>query len=216
MQRIWPFLVVLTVLGTAGFARAAERVTAAAVWRPEPGFMARFHRECDAFGGNGFTDCFVKAMVGAGASPAAVAFARRLGGDGYLEALQQTRSPVAVAHIVDPFRANENNAWLLVNGVPPLIDVDNQSLLALAAMRQALAYREIVRRFPRASLWPEGRGASGPQIRLAGQEFVVLYWLRDFCHACAVVGRVRFAFNFDHAGRFLGTRLVSVEPGLRP
>jgi predicted secreted protein len=43
-----------------------------------------------------------------------------------------------------------------------------------------------------------------------GQRFVVEYRLRNLCHACELVGFARFAFDFDHAGQFLGTRLRGV------
>jgi hypothetical protein len=45
-----------------------------------------------------------------------------------------------------------------------------------------------------------------------GRAFVVGYLLRDLCHACAIVGRVRFAFDFNTGGTFLGARLMSVTP----
>ncbi|HEU0157152.1 MAG TPA: hypothetical protein VFQ82_13850 [Stellaceae bacterium] len=196
-------------------AAAVMPVTAAAVWRPDSGFMARFHAQCDARRGAAFSACFVDAMRRAGANAAAVDFTRRLDGEALLQSLDHTRGPIAVAHVFYPFRANQNDAWLLVNGTPALIDVDNHKFLALDALRTALPYREIERHFPNVSFWPGDRGRAEPQIRMAGQEIVVDYLLRDQCHACAIIGEVRFAFDFDHAGRFLGTRLVSVTPGQR-
>jgi hypothetical protein len=79
-------------------------------------------------------------------------------------------------------------------------------------LRAAPSYRAILGRFPSVSFWPGDRGAEKPEVRKRGRQFVVAYLLRDQCHACAVVGRVRFAFSFDRNGRFLGTRLVSVIP----
>ena len=82
-----------------------------------------------------FDACFAAAMASAGAPPAALEFTRRLDNEAYLQALNEYGGPVAVAHVFYPFRANENNAWLLVNGTPALIDVDDRRYLALAAMR---------------------------------------------------------------------------------
>jgi hypothetical protein len=202
------------LLGTAAGrgAGAAEHVTVAAIWRPGADFIAQFHAACDQKSGEAFTGCFVESMAKAGASPAALAFARRLDGDAYLQALVVTGGPVAVAHIVYPFRANENDAWLLVNGAPDTIDIDDWDRLPRAAMRAAPAYRALAARYPQVSLWPGERETGAPEIKTDGREFVVDYRLRDQCHACAVVGRVRCAFDFDAAGRFLGTRLVSVTP----
>lgn len=124
------------VVGAPLHARAAEAaVTIAAVWRPEAGFMARFHARCEERRGAAFAACFSAAMKEAGASPAALAFTARLGNEGYLEALDLTAGPIAVAHVFYPFRANENAAWLLVNGHPAMIDVDAQRYLSLTAMR---------------------------------------------------------------------------------
>jgi hypothetical protein len=202
----------LTVLAVAAAASAADRVTAAAVWRPATGFISRLHARCDRLGGAPFDACFVAAMAAAGAAPGAIAFARRLDGEAYLQALAETGGPVAVAHVFYPFRANENDAWLLVNGRPALIDVDDTRRLDLAAMRRGAAYRAIAQRYPQVDLWPGDRGAAGPEVAAGGRQFIVDYRLRDLCHACAVVGRLRFSFDFDKAGNFLGTRLVSITP----
>ncbi len=201
---------VLLATGWTVFAQTADQVTAAAVWRPAAGFMARFHQHCDGRDGREFDACFAASMAKAGASPAALAFTRRLDDEAYLEAIDQTAGPVAVAHVIYPFRANENDARLLVNGAPPLIDVDDRRHLDLAALRSSPAYAEIRRHYPDVSFWPGDRGAAMPQIGQDGREFVVGYLLRDQCHACATVGHVRFAFEFGASGRFLGTRLVSI------
>jgi hypothetical protein len=200
----------LAVPAVIAVAAAAERVTPAAVWRAPAGFMSRFHTACAGLGGGAFDACFVTSMRKAGASPAALAFVRRLDGEAYLEALVETDGSVALAHVVFPFRANENEAWFIVNGTPPLIDVDDERYLALAAMQAAPAYIAIARQFPEVTFWPGDRGREGPQVRVRGRRIVVDYRLRNLCHACAVVGHARFAFDFDAAGKFLGTRLVSV------
>lgn len=195
-------------------AAAAERVTRAAVWHPASSFIADFHKLCDGFRGEAFGACFVRAMVKAGAPPAALAFARRHQGEAYLEGLDEAGGgAVALAHVVYPFRANENSAWVFVNGSPDWIDVDDLTRLPQTALKANAAYRAIRARYPRVALWPGGRGRDGP-VRAAspggGARFVVAYRLQDFCHACAIVGRARFAFAFDRQGRFRDARLVAV------
>jgi len=202
------------VVAGVGFAASGESVTAAAVWNPDAGFMQRFHQQCDGRSGAAFDACFAAAMASAGAPPAALEFTRRLDNAAYLQALREYGGPVALAHVFYPFRANENNAWFLVNGVPALIDVDDRRYLALAAMRDSIAYRELHRRYPNVTLWPGDRSISGPESEPGGREFIFSYLLRDQCHACAIIGRVRFAFDFDAVGKFLGARLISVDvPG---
>jgi len=191
---------------------AQETVTAAAIWHPGAGFLARFHAQCDGRRGAAFDACFAAAMAKAGASKAALDFTASLGNQAYLEALDATGGPIAIAHVIYPFRANENDAWLLVNGTPPLIDVDDRRNLAFPQMRSSAAYAEIHRQYTNVTFWPGDRGASGPQAAHNGQEIIVGYLLRDLCHACAIVGRVRYAFDFDAGGKLLGTRLVAVNP----
>jgi hypothetical protein len=202
-------LAILAVAAVAGSA-AGQTVTAAAVWRPDAGFMARFHAACDGRSGAAFNACFAAAMAKALASPAALDFTRRLGNEAYLQALDETGGPIAVAHVFYPFRANENDAWFLVNGTPALIDVDDRRNLKLAAMRSSAAYLAIYHRYRNVTFWPGDRGALAPEVTQGGREVIIGYLLRDLCHACATIGRVRYAFDFDAAGKFLGTRLVSV------
>lgn len=204
----------VTVVAGVGFAASGESVTAAAVWNPDAGFMQRLHQQCDGRSGVAFDVCFAAAMASAGAPPAALEFTRRLDNQAYLQALDECGGPVALAHVFYPFRANENNAWFLVNGIPALIDVDDRRYLALAAMRDSVAYSELHRRYPNVTFWPGDRSVSGPEPAPGRREFIVGYLLRDQCHACAIVGRVRFAFDFDAVGKFLGARLISVDaPG---
>jgi hypothetical protein len=191
-------------------ADAQQTVTATAVWHQPAGFLSRFHARCEGRSGAGFDDCFAAEMAKASASQAALEFTRRLGNEAYLEALAPTRGPVAIAHVFYPFRANENDAWFLVDGDPPLIDVDDQRNLSLAQMRSSAAYAEIRRHYPNVALWPAERGAAGPEVAQSGREIGVGYLLRDLCHACAIIGRVRYAFDFAADGKFRGTHLLSV------
>jgi hypothetical protein len=188
-------------------------VTQAAIWHPPAGFLARFHCHCDGRRGADFDACFARAMAAAGAQPAALAFTRRLDNQGYLMALVATGGPISVAHVFYPFRANENDAWLLVNGTPPLIDVDNRQYLDLDRLRSSPDYQVIRRRYPNVDFWPGDRSLGGPQMVAGGREIAVGYALRDLCHACAIVGHVRFAFDFAADGKFLGTRLLAVTSG---
>ena len=43
-----------------------------------------------------------------------------------------------------------------------------------------------------------------------GQRFIFLYPIRDYCHACEIVGYAEVAFDFDASGNFLGPRLLSL------
>ena len=205
------------LLGQAAFPPApadAARIGADAVWSPPGDFLSRFHETCDAQRGPEFSECFLEQMRKAGAPPPVLAFGRRTGGMGYLRAFRDT-GKVDVAYAEYPFRANENQVCLLVNGQPSWIDVDDPTMLdrkALAADRNWLA---ILQKYPKAMLFPSDRG--GPALPVARrfrdgrQEFAVDYRALDGCHACAAVGTVRLVFRFDASGKFLGTAVESVR-----
>jgi hypothetical protein len=186
-----------------------------AVWTPPENFLARFHAACDALGGTRLSECFVAQMQKAGAPPAAVAFSRRVGGQGYLRAFREAgRVDLALAEY--PFRANENAVCLLVNGTPPAIDVDDLSGLDRQALEANPEYAALARSYPRITIFPGSRGAArGPAaLRLSsgGQRFVVSYSLRDGCHACKIVGEAQLRFDFDVEGRFRGVEIQRVRP----
>jgi len=154
-------------------------------------------------------------MQKAGAPPAALAFARRVDGQGYLRAFREAgRVDVALAEY--PFRANENAVCLLVNGTPASIDVDDLSGLDRQALEANPEYAALARSHPRIAIFPGSRGgARGPAaLRLSGggQRFVVSYALRDGCHACKTVGEAQLRFDFDVEGRFRGVAVQRVSP----
>lgn len=193
---------------------AAQSIGPDAVWQPSPAVLAGVRAHCDHFSGRQLGECFAAAMSKAGGSPAAVAFARRFDGMGYLEKLEEGGGRVAMAHVFFPYRANENSAWFLVNGEPERMDVDDHRYIALDQLQQAPTYRELHRRFPDIMLWPGMRGPNGPAPTMGpggGERLVIAYVLRNLCHACAVIGRVDYAFDFDRSGKFVGTKLLSIE-----
>jgi hypothetical protein len=197
---------------------APERITSAAVWAPPAGFVAAMHRACDGQRGD-FGACFVAEMRKAGAPPAAAAFARRTHDQGYLETFRATGGPVDVAVAVYPFRANENAVAFLVNGAPPMLDVDDPRYLDRDALRADAVYAGILRAHPDVAVFPGPRSRAEAIVvsRLpdGGQVFRVPYALTDGCHACARVGDLRLDFDFDAAGRFAGTRVAAVRAGSR-
>jgi hypothetical protein len=215
-------LVATAVLGAASApARAlapadeSGRVDADAVWSPPQDFLPRFHKACDGLAGPKFTECFVGQMEKEGAPPAALAFARRIGGDGYLRAFRDT-GRVDVAYAAIPFRANENSVCLLVNGEPALIDVDDLSRLDRATLARNPDYARILRRQPKAAIFPADRYATDHPTVSAGADggtvFRVSYRVTTGCHACETVGTLDLDFAFDSGGRFLGIRVAAVRP----
>jgi predicted secreted protein len=153
-------------------------------------------------------------MQGFGASPDAAAFTRSFGGGAFVRRFRET-GRVDIAHVFYPFRANENRGILLVNGEPPIVDVDDIALLPKEAMEQDRTYAAIRKSYPRVTMWPGDRSLRQAPVEAlpgGGQAFVVAYTLRNFCHDCEVLGSAFFSFDFDIGGKLLGIRFLRVEP----
>jgi predicted secreted protein len=106
------------------------------------------------------------------------------------------------------------NGVFLVNGEPPMINVDDYKYLSQDSLDKNADYAALKRKYPNVSIWPgdryhkelptEGSSANG------GQDFVVEYLLQDGCHACARLGTARLKFEFDSSGEFQKVETVSV------
>ncbi len=201
---------------------AAEMVVGPnTVWRPGKQSIQGIMQKCGSFHSSELNACFLKEMRAKGASSEAVAFSRTLyeNSNGLIGFLRRFRKAgkVDTAYVEYVFRANENLACYLVNGTPALIDVDNFKLLAMDSLENDSRYKALEARYPKLSIWPgdrfTGREPLVQTLPQAGQRFIVSYWLQNGCHACERIGEVQFAFDFDRAGKLLGTRLISVEAG---
>ncbi len=185
-----------------------------AVWTLPPSFLQAMHKACDKRTPGRFGECFVSQMQKAGAPEPALAFARRTGNQGYLRDFRDT-GKVDIAHAEYPFRANENRVCFLVNGEPPMIDMDDLSLIRADALAENATYAALVKRFPNLSIFPGLRfGVTAPgaaNLKNGGQRFMLDFLLRDGCHACAVVGSMKVAYDFDVNGKFIETKVGPVR-----
>ena len=197
---------------------AAAAVGPTALWNPPPQALAAVRAKC--FGDpTNLAACFAAGMEHAGASSAAVAFTKSIPNDiAYLRAFRSA-GPVGIAYVEFPFRANENEGVFLVNGRPPLVNVDDQKALPMEALRADPAYAALAKQFPQISFWPGDRfHIQTPFVTpaRAGVRIIVSYILRESCHACATVGSARFAFDFDAAGKLQNVRLFAVNRAVAP
>jgi hypothetical protein len=189
------------------------RVGPAAVWNPPADFLQTMHTACDRNPAR-LAACFQERMRAGGASPEALAFTERAGGLEYLRAFGEA-GRVDIAWAVDPFRANTNDLVYLVNGDPPMVDVDDPKYLGPPVLQRHPGYAALLRAHPKLAPFPGDRSHRSAVQRMAqiggGQRFVVDEDLRDGCHACAVLGKARVAFDFDAAGKFRGTQAVLIQ-----
>ena len=152
-------------------------------------------------------------MAKAGASADAVSFTRELykqshGDVGIMTGFQPV-GPVDFAWITYPLRANTNYGLLLVNGNPPIVNVENLKLLDRKTMQQTPQFKDLQAQFPKVDMWPGDRdGKTWPNSQTGpngGVQFTVGYPLINGCHACARAGSAIFTWNFAAQGKFLGT-----------
>ncbi len=198
---------------TTGEKRETWAIGKETAWNPDKQTMQAVRLKCVDFGGKQLDECFAEAMQNAGASPEAASFTRFFGDGAFVRRFRDC-GKVDVAYVFHPFRANENHGVLLVNGEPPVIDVDDIALLPKEGIEQDKTYLAIKKSFPRVTMWPGDRVVKYPlaeSLPDGGQVFIVPYTLRNFCHACEVLGTVFFSFDFDKEGRFTGMRFQRID-----
>jgi hypothetical protein len=109
----WSLLGSLAVIAFASLVAAqAPGVGKDAEWNPSAKTITGIKRQCAEKRAPDFGKCFVDSMSQAGASPQAVAFARSTDNTGYLAHFVKM-GRVDLAYVHYPFRANENQGWLL-------------------------------------------------------------------------------------------------------
>ena|SRR5580704_4115429 len=212
-------LVFLAGYSTAQSSTAPAKIGASAVWQIPPRFLSAAHAACDKSSrGNG--ECLIGQMAKAGAPTTAVSFTRELykqsrGEFGVMTGFQSQR-PADFAWITYPLRANTNYGLLLVNGDPPIVNVEDLGLLDRKTMEQSVQFQDVKNQFPKVDLWPGDRdGKIWPNSQAGpggGTQFVVGYPLLNGCHACEHAGSAIFTWNFDAHGKFLGTTFVGMTP----
>jgi hypothetical protein len=196
-----------------------EQISASAVWSPQTGDLAQINQVCRTEQGQAYTRCFIAQMPGYGASPDAVAFTQNYADatNGMVAFLQDFRAvdAVDVGYAVSPASANSNQRWLLLNGTPSVIDVDDLKLLPQAEMTHDPVYVTILQRYPRVTLFGGDRSSdaapASETLPDASQRFLIDYPLKDQCRSCATLGQATFSFEFDPTGRLVGVKLVKVS-----
>lgn len=190
-------------------------VTSRAVWQADAETFQKARTACLSNPqSHSVDDCFAQQVQKAGASPEALVFMKRLHNDAYLAKFQDT-GRVSIAWIMYPFRANSNTGFLLVNGTPSLVDIDDLSRLPRTKLKSDPGWVTLIAKHPQATLWPGDRsGMTGVKVESlpgGGQRFIAEYLVLEGCHACARLARVHYAFEFDDMGRLLGARFVDLQ-----
>jgi hypothetical protein len=218
--RLFLAVVCLSACLTAQSQESKTKISASAVWQIPPTFLAAAHSACDKSSRSSDIECLIAQMMKAGAPAPATSFTRELykqsHGDFGIMTGFQGEGLVSFAWITYPLRANTNYGLLLVNGQPPIVNVEDLKLLDRKTMEQSSQYQDLKIQFPKVDLWPGDRdGKIWPNSQTGpdgGMQFTVGYPLLNGCHACASAGFAVFNWNFDAQGKFLGTAFMGLTP----
>jgi predicted secreted protein len=202
-------------------ADSTSPITAKAVWNPASDVLSDIRRKCSEGDPAQHEACFLDAMKSAGASDEAMAFVKEFAANGlaYVRAFRDT-GRVDIAYIEYLFRANDLDGVLLVNGTPPVIDVDDYKFLSQEDLRKNDDYAALLQKYPNVNVFPADRYETEQPVTTSagngGQEFQVEYLLQDGCHACARIGTLIVAFDFDSSGHFTEVSAFGVRPNPKP
>ena len=220
--------VVLALIGIAAFinflqVKANEEtddvVSPAAVWTPDDDDLADIVQACQAAVDYG--RCFVDQM-GNLAPSEAVFFSQSLleqgsSHAGYLKDLREAGS-VDLGIVAYPGSAGFTEGWVLVNGTPAIVNVDDLKSLPQSALGKNPVFKELKEKYPRLRLvvdQDERKPDLMPQILPLGQgreRFVAGYALKEPCQTCPAVAHASFGFDFDATGKFIGTKFLQLTP----
>jgi len=198
-----------------------EQVSESAMWAPTHDEMAQINKACNA-NAPGYAQCFTQQMSELGAPDEAVNFTQQFAGqnNGVVAVLQDFRpvDSVDLGYAYFPAASEAKHGWLLLNGVPSIINVDNPDLLPEIQMEKDPQYAVLRESHPQANLLLDDAervpGASPEMQTLSdsNQRFVIPYSIKDGCRSCTVLGHAYYSFDFDPTGQLLGVKYVKFAP----
>jgi len=197
-----------------------DHVSTDAVWNPAGEDLNEINQWCETAQVTEYTGCFIDEM-GEYASSPAVAFTESLAGQGqgrvgYLTGLREAGG-VDIGYVSYPSSPDFKRGWVMVNGIPAIVDADDLDLLPQGEMEKAPQFSTLRAQHPQIRLWDDDgdrQPGSLPQqepLPEGGQRFIVDYSLKDNCRTCVLLGHASFGFDFDPAGKFLGIKFVKVS-----
>jgi hypothetical protein len=162
--------------------------------------------------------CLLQKMREHGATKNAVAFtkwyfATPYGDSAYITALARPQyGPVQLASIFYPGNANNNAAYLFVNGTNPRV-TDPNVVFASAAKpwTHNADYKAILGAHPNAFVYPALSFVGLARRDGGGQRFTLAAPILDGCHACARLGTVDIVYEFGNLGAPKGSSVSAVH-----
>jgi hypothetical protein len=210
----------VTLLQVEASHETDDQIGQEAVWNAADNDISAISQVCKDNEAAAFRDCFIEQMGGY-ASSDAVAFSQLLASQqsprlGYLGGIRES-GLVDLGYVVYPGNSEPRQGWVLMNGVPALINLDDVAVLPKSDMEKDAQFAALRRSHPQMQLAvndDERKAESSPQIeRLAegGERFVIPYALQERCAGCMPVAQASFGFDFNEAGNLLGIKFLRIE-----
>jgi hypothetical protein len=153
-------------------------------------------------------DCVITLMQSTGASSQAVAFTRMLQGIAFMSSFKEF-GIVDLAEITYPVRANNNVEYVLLNGNPQIVYVEDGYKVDITHDSN---YPALQQKYPNIQIeGGENSFINMEQNSQEGQRFVFSLALVDGCHACQTDKSAYIAFEFEGTGQFEGMKLMYIK-----
>jgi len=153
-------------------------------------------------------DCVTTLMQSTGASSQAIAFTKLLQGIAFMSSFKEL-GIVDLAEITYPPRANNNVEYILINGNPQIVYVEDGYKVDIT---QDSNYPALQQKYPNIQI----EGGENSFINMespsqGGQRFIFSFALVDGCHACQTDKSAYIAFDFDGTGQFENMKLMYIK-----
>ena len=153
-------------------------------------------------------DCVITLMKNLGASPQAIAFTKLMQGEAYMSSFTEF-GIVDLAEITYPSRANNNIEYILINGNPQIVYVEDVYKVDITDDPN---YLPLHQQYPNLQIeGGENIFKNKEQNSTGGERFIFGCQLVDGCHACQTDKYAYIAFDFDSKGQFEDMKLMYIK-----
>ncbi len=191
-----------------------EDISSAAVWNPSEQELKQAAQDCQGLSGDDYAVCFTDNMDELGASPEAVDFVQEYADDnaGAIAILKSFHpvDQVDFGQVSFPLSKDKGQNWVLLNGLPEVINVSDPKLISQAELQQNADYAALKAAYPGLQISFSTAKPLAKKTADGGQSFLISYPLTESCSNCKVRGEASYSFNFNAAGEFVDARLIKV------
>lgn len=193
-----------------------EDISSAAVWNPTEQELKHASQDCQGLSSDDYGVCFTDNMDELGASPEAVDFVQEYSDEnGGALAILRSFHPVDqvdFGQVSFPLSKEKGQSWVLLNGIPEVINVNEPKLISQSELEQNTDYTSLRAKYANLQISFNAAKPLARKTADGGQSFLVNYPLTQGCSTCTIAGQATYSFDFNAAGEFAGARLIKVTP----